>query len=72
MVDTNTMVQEGIINLGLGTRADIGEWKSDVSGRRDFLFKPAREGLKDGNQSAWREKFMVQFLSNNRANHFNN
>ena len=72
MVDTNTMVQEGIINLGLSTRADIGEWKSDVSGHRDVRFKPAREGLKDGKQSAWREKFTVQFLSNSKANHFNN
>ena len=72
MVDTNTMVQEGIINLGLGTRADIGEWKSDVSGHRDVTFKPAWEGLKEGKQNVCREKFTVQFLSNSRANHFNN
>ena len=64
--------QEGVINLGLGTRADIGEWKSDVSGHRDVTFKPAREGLKEGKQNACREKFTVQFLSNSRANHFNN
>ena len=63
--------QEGVINLGLGTRADIGEWKSDVSGHRDVTFKPAREGLKEGKQNACREKFTVQFLSNSRANHFN-
>ena len=60
--------QEGVI----GTRADIGEWKSDVSGHRDVTFKPAREGLKEGKQNACREKFTVQFLSNSRANHFNN
>ena len=36
-------VQEGDINLGLGTRGEIGEWKSDVSGHRDVTFKPARE-----------------------------
>ena len=58
--------------LGLGTRADIGEWKSDVSSNRDVKFKPAREGLKEGKQNACREKFTVQFLSNSRANHFYN
>ena len=46
--------------------------KSDVSGHRDVTFKPAREGLKEGKQNACREKFTVQFLSNSRANHFNN
>ena len=70
--DWNDPVQEGVINLGLGTRADIGEWKSDVSGHRDVTFKPAPEGLKDGKQSACRERFTVQFLSNGRANHLNN
>ena len=44
----SVMNQEGVINLDLGIRADIGEWKSDVSGHRDVAFKPAREGLKDG------------------------
>ena len=34
--------------------------------------KPAREGLKEGKQNASRKKFTVQFLSNTRANHFNN
>ena len=48
--------QEGIINLGLGASADIGEWKSNVSGHRDVAFKPAREGLKEGKQNACREK----------------
>ena len=68
----SVMNQERVINLGLGTRADIGEWKSDVSGHRDVTFKPAREGLKDGKQSDCREKFTVRFLSNSRANHLNN
>ena len=35
--------QKRVINLGPGTRGDIGEWKSDVSGHRDVTFKPARE-----------------------------
>ena len=65
-------MQEGVINLGLGTRADIGEWKSDVSGHGDVTFKPAQEGLKEGKQSACPETFTVQFLNNGRANHFNN
>ena len=47
--------QEGVI----GTRADIGEWKSDVSGHRDVTFKPAWEGLKEGKQNVCREKFTV-------------
>ena len=64
--------QEAVINIGLGTRADIGEWKSDVFGHRDVTFKSTWDGLKEGKQNACREKFTFQFLSNSRANHFNN
>ena len=48
MADNND--QEGVINLGLGTRADIGEWKSDVSGHRDVTFKPAGKVWKKVNK----------------------
>ena len=41
-------------------------------GHRDVTFKPARERLKEGKQNATREKFTVQFLSNGKADHFNN
>ena len=30
--------QEGVMNLGLGTSAGIGEWKSEVSGHRDVTY----------------------------------
>ena len=50
--------QEVVINLDLGTRANIGElvgeWKSDVPGYRDITFKLAREGLKECKQNACR------------------
>jgi len=59
---------EGVVNLGLGTRAGIGEWKSDVSGHRDVTFKLAREDLEEGKQKVCREKFTVQFLFNSREN----
>ena len=29
------LLQEGVMNLGLGTSAGIGEWKTEVSGHRD-------------------------------------
>ena len=43
-----------------------------MSGHRDVTFKPAREGLKEGKQMLVVQKFTVQFLSNGKANHFNN
>ena len=42
--------QEGVINLGLGARGDIGERNFDVSGHRDVTFKPTWERLKEGKQ----------------------
>jgi len=38
-----TLNQEGVMNLGLGTSAGIGERKSEVSGHRDVTNKSVRE-----------------------------
>jgi len=35
--------QEGVMNLGLGTSAGIGERKSEVSGQRDVTNKSQRK-----------------------------
>ena len=43
-------LQEGVMNLGLGTSAGIGERKSEVSGHRDVTNKSVREIQRKGNK----------------------
>ena len=57
------LIQEGVINLGLGTRADIGECLAIVTSRSR---RPGKVWMKVN------KMLVVQILSNSRANHFYN
>ena len=62
----SAIFQEGVMNLGLGTSAGIGEWKAEVSGHRDVTYKSAREIV------ASSQMFTVQFLKKNRSKQWKN